>query len=155
MRLSTKGRYGMRAMLALAQRRGEGPVPLKEIAVSKGLSEPYLEQLMSELRKAGLVRSVRGAQGGYLLGRDPENITAGDIIRVLEGPIGPVQCVVDLPGSDDVCDLADSCVERVLWEKLRDSITSVLDGITLANLLEEDKKLGSPNSNVEERGCQP
>jgi Rrf2 family cysteine metabolism transcriptional repressor len=145
----------MRAMLVLAQRRGEGPVPLKEIAVSKGLSEPYLEQLMSELRKAGLVRSVRGAQGGYLLGRDPENITAGDIIRVLEGPIGPVQCVVDLPGSDDVCDLADSCVERVLWEKLRDSITSVLDGITLANLLEEDKKLGSPNSNVEERGCQP
>ena len=145
----------MRAMLVLAQRRGEGPVPLKEIAVSKGLSEPYLEQLMSELRKAGLVRSVRGAQGGYLLGRDPENITAGDIIRVLEGPIGPVQCVVDLPGSDDVCDLADLCVERVLWEKLRDSITSVLDGITLANLLEEDKKLGSPNSNVEERGCQP
>ncbi|BCV25196.1 MAG TPA: Rrf2 family transcriptional regulator [Firmicutes bacterium] len=153
MRLSTKGRYGMRAMLALARWYGEGPVPLKSVAEQEGLSEPYLEQLMSELRKAGLVKSVRGAQGGYLLGREPAAITAGDIIRVLEGPIGPVQCVVEFPGGE-VCDCAETCVERILWERLRDSIAQVLDGITLADLLLEEKKL-APLGEGRERGCQP
>lgn len=152
-RLSTKGRYGIRAMLALARRHGQGPVPLKEVAEREGLSEAYLEQLMSELRKAGLVRSVRGAQGGYLLSKEPAAITAGDIIRVLEGPIGPVQCVLEVPGTE-VCDFAESCVERVLWERLRDSIAQVLDGITLADLLNEEKKL-IPAADPRERGCQP
>ncbi|HHY35829.1 MAG TPA: Rrf2 family transcriptional regulator [Firmicutes bacterium] len=153
MRLSTKGRYGMRAMLALARRYGEGPVPLKEIAEGEGLSEAYLEQLMSELRKAGLVRSVRGAQGGYLLGREPAAITAGDIIRVLEGPIGPVQCVIEIPGGE-VCHRAEYCVERILWERLRDSIAQVLDGSTLADLLVEEKKIALASGGWE-RSCQP
>ncbi|HHT70585.1 MAG TPA: Rrf2 family transcriptional regulator [Firmicutes bacterium] len=151
MRLSTKGRYGMRAMLALARRYGEGPVPLKEVAETESLSESYLEQLVSELRKAGLIRSVRGAQGGYYLAKEPSIITAGDIIRVLEGPIGPVQCVVDLPGID-ICDCAESCVERLLWQRLRDSMAQVLDSITLADLMAEEKKLG-PIQDTGDRSC--
>ena len=151
MRLSTKGRYGIRAMLVLARRYGEGPVPLKEIAEIESLSEAYLEQLVSELRKAGLVRSVRGAQGGYLLAKDPAIITTGDIIRVLEGPIGPVQCVVEFPGTD-TCDCAESCVERLLWKRLRDSMVQVLDSITLADLMAEEKKL-NPSSGTGDRSC--
>ena len=151
MKLSTKGRYGMRAMLALARRYGEGPIPLKEVAKTESLSEAYLEQLVSELRKAGLVRSVRGAQGGYLLAKKPAAITAGDIIRVLEGPIGPVQCVVDLPDTE-ICDCAESCVERLLWQRLRDSMAQVLDSITLADLMAEEKKL-SPISDTGDREC--
>lgn len=151
MKLSTKGRYGMRAMLALARRYGEGPIPLKEVAEIESLSEAYLEQLVSELRKAGLVRSVRGAQGGYLLARKPSSITAGDIIRVLEGPIGPVHCVVELPGAD-ICNCAESCVERLLWQRLRDSMAQVLDSISLADLMAEEKKL-SPITDTGERNC--
>jgi Rrf2 family cysteine metabolism transcriptional repressor len=126
-------------------------VPLKEVAETESLSESYLEQLVSELRKAGLIRSVRGAQGGYYLAKEPSIITAGDIIRVLEGPIGPVQCVVDLPGID-ICDCAESCVERLLWQRLRDSMAQVLDSITLADLMAEEKKLG-PIQDTGDRSC--
>ncbi|HKM38757.1 MAG TPA: Rrf2 family transcriptional regulator [bacterium] len=152
MRLSTKGRYGMRAMLTLARRHGEGPVPLKEVAELESLSESYLEQLISELRKAGLVNSVRGAQGGYYLARQPSSITAGDIIRVLEGPIGPVQCVIESPGVD-MCDYADSCVERLLWQRLRDSMVKVLDSITLADLMAEGRTKLGPTNNFWTKGC--
>ncbi|MGI6128568.1 MAG: RrF2 family transcriptional regulator [bacterium] len=151
MRLSTKGRYGIRAMLALARLYGQGPIPLKEVAEIESLSEAYLEQLISELRKAGLVRSVRGAQGGYLLAKEPDSITTGDIIRVLEGPIGPVQCVIEIPGTD-TCDCAESCVERLLWKRLRDSMVQVLDSITLADLMAEEKRL-NPVSDTGDRSC--
>jgi Rrf2 family cysteine metabolism transcriptional repressor len=150
-RLSTKGRYGIRAMLALARLYGQGPIPLKEVAEIESLSEAYLEQLISELRKAGLVRSVRGAQGGYLLAKEPDSITTGDIIRVLEGPIGPVQCVIEIPGTD-TCDCAESCVERLLWKRLRDSMVQVLDSITLADLMAEEKRL-NPVSDTGDRSC--
>ena len=87
MKISTKGRYGLTIMMDLAKRFGQGPVPLKSVAERHGLSEHYLEQLIAPLRNAGLVRSVRGAYGGYKLAKDPEEITAGDIIRVLEAPL--------------------------------------------------------------------
>lgn len=87
MKISTKGRYGLTIMIELAKRHGEGPISLKSIAQTNDLSEHYLEQLIAPLRNAGLVRSIRGAYGGYVLGKDPSTITAGDIIRVLEGPI--------------------------------------------------------------------
>ncbi|MGI5839055.1 MAG: RrF2 family transcriptional regulator [bacterium] len=137
MRLSTKGRYGVTAMFDLAMQYGEGPIPLKEIAARQGLSEHYLEQLAAPLRRAGLVRSVRGAQGGYLLARRPEEITVGDIIRVLEGPIAPADCVSVDSGYERYCDRADNCVTRDIWRKLRDSINSVLDSFTLADLCRE------------------
>ncbi|NLW06779.1 MAG: Rrf2 family transcriptional regulator [Clostridia bacterium] len=138
MKLSTRGEYGLQAMFDLAQHCGEGPISIKTIAERQGISEPYLEQLIAALRKAGLVRSIRGAQGGYILNRDPEDITVGDIIRVLEGPIAPVEC---LTHEGESCAKADTCVTRDIWEKVRDSISDVLDSFTLADMVAKANKM--------------
>ncbi|MHB1418147.1 MAG: RrF2 family transcriptional regulator [Bacillota bacterium] len=132
MKLSTRGEYGLRAMFDLSQHHGEGAISLKSIAERQGISEHYLEQLAASLRKAGLVRSVRGAQGGYFLAREPGEITVGDIIRVLEGPIAPMDCVNE--EEKDHCIRAGSCITRGIWERVRDSITEVLDSITLEDM---------------------
>ncbi len=124
MKITTKGRYGLTIMMELANRYGEGPTSLKSIAEKHGLSEHYLEQLIAPLRNAGLVKSVRGAYGGYTLSRHPEQITSGDIIRILEGPISPV----DFTEEDDPA-------KRDLWMRIRDSIANVLDSTTLAHLI--------------------
>lgn len=124
MKISTKGRYGLTIMMELARKFGEGPVSLKSIAEKHSLSEHYLEQLVAPLRNAGLVKSIRGAYGGYILPESPETITAGRIIRILEGPISPV----DFTEEDDPA-------KRDLWIRIRDSIASVLDSTTLANLI--------------------
>ena len=138
MKLSTRGRYGLRAMLDIAINQGDGPITLHSISERQGISVGYLEQLMVPLKKEGLIRSVRGAQGGYLLAREPEKITVGDVIRALEGPIAPVACVSeDFP---EECDRAEGCVTRLVWAKVRDSIAEVLDSLTLADLIEEANK---------------
>ena len=124
MKISTKGRYGLTIMMELAEKYGEGPTSLKSIAEKNNLSEHYLEQLIAPLRNAGLVKSVRGAYGGYVLSKKPEEISAGDIIRVLEGPISPV----DFEEEDDPA-------KRDLWIRIRDSIAQVLDSTTLASLI--------------------
>lgn len=111
-------------MMELAARYGEGPTSLKSIAEKHQLSEHYLEQLVAPLRNAGLVKSIRGAYGGYVLSKSPEEITSGDIIRVLEGPISPV----DFTEEDDPA-------KRNLWIRIRDAIAEVLDSTTLAHLL--------------------
>jgi Rrf2 family cysteine metabolism transcriptional repressor len=137
-RLSTRGRYGLRAMLDMAMDQSDGPITLNSISERQGVSIGYLEQLMVPLKKEGLIRSVRGAQGGYLLARDPKDITVGDIIRALEGPIAPVACVSeDYP---EECDRAEGCVTRLVWAKVRDSIVEVLDSLTLYALVEEARK---------------
>jgi len=138
-KLSTKGRYGVKAMFDLAQNYGSGPIPLNTIARRNNISEHYLEQLIAVLRKAGLVKSVRGAQGGYILNKSPETITVGDIIRVLEGPIAPVDCVNE--DEPEHCENADFCITRNIWAKVRDSVAQVLDSITLKDMLEESKNL--------------
>lgn len=138
MKLSTKGRYGLKAMLELAVHSGEKPMPLKLIAEHQDISEPYLEQLISLLRKSGLVKSVRGAQGGYQLAMPAEEITVGDILRALEGPIAPTDCVSEEENYD--CERLDYCVTRLIWEKIRDSISNVVDNITLQDMAEEHKK---------------
>lgn len=124
MKISTKGRYGLTIMMELAANYGEGPTSLKSIAEKNGLSEHYLEQLIAPLRNAGLVKSVRGAYGGYILSKAPETITSGDIIRILEGPISPV----DFTEEDDPA-------KRDLWLRIRDSIANVLDSTTLSDLI--------------------
>ncbi len=140
MRLSTRGEYGVKAMIDLALHYGEGPIALKSVAERQLISEHYLEQLIASLRKAGLVTSVRGAQGGYELARPPGEITVGDVVRVLEGPIAPVECVDEsLEGSN--CIQSESCVTRIVWKRLRDSIAQVLDSTTLADLSEEARKM--------------
>ncbi|GAB6171465.1 Rrf2 family transcriptional regulator [Paradesulfitobacterium aromaticivorans] len=138
MKLSTKGRYGLKAMFDLAQHFGEGPISLKSIAERQEISEHYLEQLISGLRKAGLVKSVRGAQGGYVLGREAGKIRIGDVIRVLEGPIAPVDCVAE--EDPECCSKADYCVTRSVWEKVRDSIAEVLDSITLEDMVKDSEQ---------------
>nr|WP_092067258.1 Rrf2 family transcriptional regulator [Dendrosporobacter quercicolus]NSL46491.1 Rrf2 family transcriptional regulator [Dendrosporobacter quercicolus DSM 1736]SDL52641.1 transcriptional regulator, BadM/Rrf2 family [Dendrosporobacter quercicolus] len=142
MKLSTKGRYGVSAMYDLAMHYGQGPISLKSVAQRQGISEHYLEQLMGTLRKAGYVKSLRGAQGGYTLTKDPSRITVGDIITIMEGPIAPVDCLL----TDDVvnayCDRAGQCVTRGVWAKVRDSINDVLHSISLADLCRDDKVQG-------------
>ncbi|MDW7673150.1 MAG: Rrf2 family transcriptional regulator [Bacillota bacterium] len=146
MKLSTKGEYGVRAMFDIAMRHGEGPISLKSIAERQDISEHYLEQLIAGLRKAGLVRSIRGAQGGYILAREPDEIKVGDIIRVLEGPIAPVDCVCE--EEPEKCNRAESCVTRGIWAKLRDSISNVLDSITLADMCQEAAELKHKEANM-------
>jgi len=135
-KLSTKGRYGVAAMYDLAMHYGQGPISLKSVAQRQGISEHYLEQLMGSLRKAGFVKSVRGAQGGYALTREPNQITVGDIIRVMEGPTAPVDCLIT-GGCER--DRAGICVTRGVWAKVRDSIDQVLDSISLSDLSRENK----------------
>jgi Rrf2 family transcriptional regulator, cysteine metabolism repressor len=132
MKISTKGRYGLTIMIELAKKYGEGPISLKSIAQANDLSEHYLEQLISPLRNAGLVKSVRGAYGGYILGDVPSKITSGDVIRVLEGPITPVEGIED-----------EEPAKRELWIRIRDAIKDVLDNTTLEDLAShsDDSKL--------------
>ena len=136
--LSTKGRYGLKMMHEFALNYGAGPMSLKEVAQKLQLSETYLEQLIAHLKKAGLVTSVRGAQGGYELIRKPEEITVGEIIRVLEGPLAPSECVLD---DEPECGKADYCVTRLIWEKIMDSISNVIDSITLNDMVNDYYKL--------------
>lgn len=138
MKLSTRGRYGLKAMFQLALHYGDGPIPLNQIAEKQGLSENYLEQLFSTLKKEGLLNSVRGAQGGYMLSRKPEEITVGNILRALEGNMAPADCVMD-DNSD--CSRDDSCVTRLVWIKIKDSIDEVIDSITLQDMVEDEDKL--------------
>ncbi|MEQ2526300.1 Rrf2 family transcriptional regulator [Bacillaceae bacterium CLA-AA-H227] len=123
MKISTKGRYGLTIMIELAKKHGEGPVSLKAIAQANDLSEHYLEQLIAPLRNAGLVKSIRGAYGGYVLANAPAQITSGDIIRVLEGPITPVEGIED-----------EEPAKRELWIRIRDAVKDVLENTTLEDL---------------------
>ncbi|MEK4521631.1 Rrf2 family transcriptional regulator [Psychrobacillus sp. FSL W7-1457] len=123
MKFSTKGRYGLTIMVALGKQYGEGPHALRQIATEHSLSEAYLEQIVSPLRNAGLVKSVRGAYGGYMLSKAPNEITAGDVIRVLEGPIQIVE------GIDE-----EAAAQRELWLRIRDAVKNVLDTTTIEDL---------------------
>jgi Rrf2 family protein len=132
--ISTKGRYGLRAMFALALHGQDEPLSIKFIADNQNISELYLEQLFSRLKSAKLIKSVRGAQGGYLLGVPPGDITVGSIIRALEGPLAPSDCVVE---DSIACQNAESCVTRVVWQRIYDGLNNVVDSITLQDMLNE------------------
>lgn len=124
----------MRAMVALARSYGDGPVALTNVAHDSAVPPAYLEQLLGMLRRAGLIASTRGAHGGYALARSPEEIRIGDIYRVLEGPIAPMDCVSEVE-PDEQCPLIDGCATRVVWIKVRDNIIDALDSTTLADLV--------------------
>lgn len=139
LKLSTRGRYGLMAMFQLALEYGNGPIPLNSIAEEQGLSESYLEQLFSTLRRDGLINSVRGPQGGYLLAYDPGEITVGQILRSLEGDLAPAQCVGD-DGSVD-CDKEFGCATKQVLQRIKESIDSVIDSITLQDMIDEVEKI--------------
>ena len=133
MKISTKGRYALRLMLDLAIHNTGEPVSLKDIAKRQDISDKYLEQIISILNKAGYVKSIRGAQGGYILRKDPKDCTVGMILRLTEGSLAPVSCIED---EGVVCDHETDCVTIMIWKKLNDAINGVVDGITLADLVD-------------------
>ena len=136
MKISTKGRYALRLMVDLAMAGGGQPVSLRDVAHRQQLSDKYLEQIVTPLSRAGLVRSVRGAGGGYLLTREPEQYTVGDILRPLEGDLAPVECATDA----EFCDRADQCVTLELWQEIHRAVAQVVDGTTLADLVERQRR---------------
>lgn len=133
MQISTRGRYGLRAMVDMALHVTEGPMALRVIAERQSISESYLEQVFTGLRKAGLVKASRGSQGGYELSHPPREITVGQILRALEGPLAPVYCV-DESNPANHCEREKGCITRSFWEELRDRINQFLDGISLQDL---------------------
>ena len=136
MKISTRARYGMRAMLDIAANGEGGRVLLKDIAERQDISKRYLEHMMTQLRNSGLVVSVRGASGGYRLARDPADIRLDEIFEALEGEIAPVECVRD----SSVCERAEDCVTRDLWCEVAGAVRSVLAGQTLADLMKREEK---------------
>jgi len=142
MNLSTKGRYGSRALLELALHWGEGPVPLKEIAERQQISVSYLQHLIAPLVAAGIVRSTRGPRGGASLARPPQEIRLSEVIQLLEGSTAPVECVDD----PSMCPRVDLCVTRDVWAEMKMAVNGVLESITLQDLAERQRRKEQPEA---------
>ncbi|MDD3173926.1 MAG: Rrf2 family transcriptional regulator [Herbinix sp.] len=140
MKLSTKGRYGLRAVLDLAVHADEEAIALSQIAERQGISMNYLEQLIAKLKKAGIVKGIRGAQGGYILAAPAEEISVGAILRALEGDLNPVDCS-EVNQGDGMCSNSDSCVTKYVWKRISDSINDAVDTIKLSELVAESKRV--------------
>lgn len=136
MKISTKGRYAVRVMLDLALNNTGECIKVKDIAARQGISEKYLEQIIAVLNKAGYVKSVRGAQGGYRIAKAPEEYTVGMILRLTEGSMAPVACLEE--GSPE-CERCDTCETLEVWKELYTAINQVIDGVTIADLVEKRK----------------
>lgn len=142
MKISTKGRYALRMLLDLAEHRNEGYIALKDVAKRQGISKKYLEQIIPILNRSDLLKSNRGYQGGYMLAKDPDRYTVGDILRLTEGDLAPVACA----GQDPVdCARSADCPTLPVWQGLYRVITEYLDGITLQDILDSHRKRGADN----------
>lgn len=137
MKVSTKGRYALRLMIDLAEHETGEYIPLKEISSRQNVSVKYLEQIVTQLSRAGLLRSVRGAQGGYRLAKAPEEYSAGEILRVTEGGLAPIAC---LEASAEVCPRSTSCETLDFWLGLEDVINRYVDNTTLADLVRQHQR---------------
>ncbi|MGD8371059.1 MAG: Rrf2 family transcriptional regulator [Syntrophobacterales bacterium] len=138
MKLSTRGRYGTRLMVDLAEHYADGPIPLAEIARRQNLSVKYLEQLIILLKGAGLIRSTRGRRGGYMLAQKPEKISVGQVIEVLEGRLAVVDCVTD----PELCERSPECPTRGIWIGMTDVLKKQLFSLSLMDILQKDTPLG-------------
>ncbi len=136
MSFTSKEEYGLRAVMHLAMHESSWPVQAREIASAESIPEQFLEQVLAALRRAGVVRSIRGASGGYELARPARSITAGDIVRALSGPIAPIPCVDD-PDASGRCEKVEHCVVVSLWQRVQSAITQVLDGTTIQDMVEQ------------------
>lgn len=143
MKVSTRTRYGIRAAIELAQHHKQGPLQLRIIAERQSISVKYLEQLVAVLRSGGIVRSLRGARGGYLLAKAPDQIRLSDVFHCLEGPVATTECVED----PEFCDRSMDCVARKLWTRVEGAVNEVLDSVTLQDLLDQAGKQ-SQNYNI-------
>ena len=144
MKISTKGRYGLKAVLDIAMHDEASSV--SSIASRQCISENYLERLIAMLKKAGIVNSLRGAQGGYVLARPADEISVGEVLRALEGDLNPVDCA-EIDGSGDFCEGADTCITKFVWKRISDSIKQAVDNLMISELANEGKHL------LEENGC--
>ncbi len=135
MKMSTKGQYGTRALVDLAQHYGKGPVLVKDIARRQGISQHYLEHLFIRLIAAGLLKSTRGAKGGFALAKPPEQIKVSQVIELMEGSLAPVSCVDD----PKACSRTSSCVMREVWSEVKAAMSEVLEATTLQNLVERQR----------------
>ena len=153
MKLSTKGRYGLRAMIDLAEHAEKDSVSIHSISHRQGISEGYLEQLVAKLKKANLLESKRGAAGGYVLARDASQISVGDILRALEGDLDPVDCAG--LKEDTECDGADTCVTKYVWQRINESINRTVDEIMLDTLVQNSKDMGRKSRASMTEYCLP
>ena len=144
MKISTKGRYGLRAVLDIAMH--DEAASVSSIAARQFISENYLEKLIAMLKKAGIVNSLRGAQGGYVLAKPAEEISVGEVLRALEGDLNPVDCA-EIDGSGEFCEGADTCVAKCVWKRISDSINQAVDNLMIAELARGGRNL------LEENGC--
>jgi Rrf2 family cysteine metabolism transcriptional repressor len=142
MKISTKIRYGARAMVELASHYGEGPIELKEIAKKENISLKYLEQVINPLRADGLVKAIRGAKGGYSLAKPPSEICLYDVIEILEGPLNLLECLVD----PKACQKISSCVTREVWKEVSDAISRIFYSVTLEDMVNRKREKEKNNS---------
>lgn len=150
MKLSTKGRYGLRAIIDLARNSEEAPVSIGSISGRQDISEGYLEQLVALLKKAGLVKSIRGAGGGYVLAKEMHDISVGDVLRALEGSLEPVKCAAFY--SEEGCMASDGCVTKYVWQRINDSINQTVDEIKLDELVKDSREV-NPQGDCENPKC--
>jgi len=146
MKLTTKGRYGLKAMFDLALHYNDKPITLSSIGERQNISVNYLEQLISLLKKAGFVKSIRGAQGGYILAKIPSKISVGEILVTLEGQMAPADCVGDDP--EEICTNSDYCVTKIIFEKIYESINDVIFSITLQDMIDDHKQINSTDIQI-------
>lgn len=137
MRISTRGRYALRAMVDLAQHGDSGPILRQDISERQEISADYLAQLFSHLQSAGLVEGVKGPGGGYRLTRDPGLIRAGEVVQALEGPVAVVACALPCPDEGPSCSRVDRCVTHLLWRQVSEAVAEVLDSVTLQDLADQ------------------
>ena len=149
MKLSTKGRYGLRALVDIAENCDLNPVSIQSISERQNLSQTYLEQLLRLLRNAGLIKSQRGANGGYVLAKPAEKISVGETIRALEGDLKAVVCTGE---NDSGCSQADLCATRFVWDRINDAIEKAVDGISIKELVDKSKELRS-SENLDTSAC--
>jgi len=140
-RISTRGRYALRAMVDLAQHGGRGPVLRQEIAQRQEISAGYVAQLFRHLQSAGLVEGVKGPGGGYRLARDADKITAGQVVQALEGQVALVHCTLPCPDPEPSCSRVQRCVTHLLWKRLSETIADTLDSVTLKDLADQAERL--------------
>ena len=136
MKVSTKGDYGVRALVELAHHYGEGPVQSAGIASRQEIPEPYLDQLLTTLRRAGFIRSVRGPQGGHALIREPHDVKLSEVMISLEGSLAPIACVDD----PDACTREGGCVQREVWEQVRDATQAILENVSIGDLADKERR---------------
>ena len=147
MKVSSRGEYGVRAMVALAKNYGDGPMSIAAVSKASSVPTAYLEQLIGPLRRAGLVKSTRGAHGGYQLTRDPHEVRVGDVYRVMEGPVAPMECVSE-DISEQTCPLIAGCETRPVWLQMRDAIVNTLDSTTLGDLINQSPRRSARQDGV-------